>query len=135
MSITQQQHTRPLATILDELRAEHDETVRGLKAALANVVEERDAEKTRADQAEAAGVEMAATIADGIRREERLHAEARMYERVSLELQDALDAKHVELRNVSEMYAEQYTANRDLLAALDNAQRTRRLLRRRIQRH
>lgn len=74
MSPTATQSTRDLDTILADVRAEHDETVRGLKAALAKVTEERDAETTRADLAEAAGVEMANTIADGLRREERLHA-------------------------------------------------------------
>jgi hypothetical protein len=60
--------------------------------------DERDRERQRADSAEAAGVDMAATIADGIRREEALAADLRKSRaevqglaRICRRLQDALD--------------------------------------------
>jgi hypothetical protein len=90
MSITDTQTAAP-KTAIDPRVAELEDRVLELLGEIARVKQDRDA-------AEAAGVEMASAIADGIRREEELEARATQAEqeadgllRANFGLQDALD--------------------------------------------
>jgi hypothetical protein len=85
-------------SVLDQIHA--------LEVLGTRLAEERDRHKTRADLAEAAGVEMAQVIAFGIRREEALEfrnaALEERHERVRDAFRQLLDEKHQEIRRLSD---------------------------------
>lgn len=112
-----------------KVQTERDEEVRGLKAAIANLVGELHAERKRATTAEAAGVEIGNALAATLRRELQLSTRLRLaYQDIRGLKQDAAQ-QSADHRHLSEQLADLEADNRGLRAEL--ADRPTRRLRRR----
>lgn len=104
----------------ETVRADAQQQIHALEITVARLAEERDRERTRADLAEKAGIEIGNALVATMRRETQLTTRLRIALTHVRELERLHDDKHLEARRVAEHVARLVADNTDLRTELAN---------------